>query len=71
MERADQIMERMGFRKDSSQAVQVAFIKSLIKKTYGVDVRTPLRLEPAETHAPAASRPAQPQQMSFDFEKVG
>lgn len=67
MERADQIMEKMGFRKDASEAVKIAFIKGLIKQTYGVDVRTPLHLTKPDKPAALASA----EQMSFDFEKVG
>lgn len=74
MERADQIMRTMGFRKDSSEAVKIAFVKNLIKQTYGVDVRTPLQMAQTEKRTDmsrAQSDVSRAQQMSFDFEKVG
>ena len=41
MEKVGDLMEKLGFRKEGSDEVKVAFIKNLIKQAYGIDVELP------------------------------
>ena len=70
MESAQEIMAKMGFRTEASEAVKIAFIKNMIKHTYGVEVRTPLQLK----STPQIHPPPLEIQLSFNFDsdlKVG
>ena len=58
MQSMKELMEELGFREGSSQTVQEAFIKNLIRSAYGVEVVTPSEKQ---------KRAAEPQQLSFDF----
>jgi 1,2-phenylacetyl-CoA epoxidase catalytic subunit len=49
MDRANTIMERLGFKKDANDEIKAAFVKNLIKQAYGVEVEVPPQYCPQAT----------------------
>ncbi len=68
MRKVGDLMKEIGFNKDSSEDVQKAFIKNLIKQAYGVEVKEPRAIASVASQA-GPSKPA-PQQLSFDLGAV-
>ena len=69
MKKIGTLMKEMGFREDAPRATKEAFIKHLIKASFGVDVETP-----SEKAAKKKSqqKPAQEQLSLFpDIKDVG
>lgn len=67
-----QIMADLGFNAESSPSAKTAFLRHLMKCSYGVDVRPPLKLEKSTSctasSSAAPNSDAQPtKQLSFNF----
>lgn len=67
LESAAQIMERLGFNNNADVSAKTAFLRHLIKDTYGVEVRTPLRIE-TSVSAHNSTEHVAAKQLSFDFD---
>ena len=64
MKHITEVLEEMGFSKDSSPSTQAAFVKYLIKKGFGVDVEIPQKFLDI-AHQNENSESAKETQLSF------
>lgn len=65
MKKMNELMKELGFNSNGSDSVKEAFIKNLIKASYGVDVVTPT--EKKIIQANPGKIVQFPNQLSFDF----
>lgn len=65
MKKINELMKDLGFNPNGSDAVKEAFIKNLIKASYGLNVTTPTEKKLIEKFPEKVIQ--FPQQLSFDF----
>lgn len=65
MKKINELMKDLGFNPKGSDSVKEAFIKNLIKASYGVDVVTPTEKKIIQANPDKIVQ--FPNQMSFDF----
>ncbi|KYG60805.1 hypothetical protein [Bdellovibrio bacteriovorus] len=67
MKKIDVLMQELGFNKDAPDSVKEAFIKHLMKASYGVNVTTPSEKKEIAANPQKIATLKSPQQLSFDF----
>ncbi|AGH95371.1 hypothetical protein [Pseudobdellovibrio exovorus] len=71
LESAAQIMENLGFNTEASPSAKTAFLRHLMKCSYGIEVRPPLKLEKSTPPSASSSKVSAcmhtMKQLSFDF----
>lgn len=75
MKKIADIMKEIGFNKHGSDAVKEAFVKNLIKQSYGINVQTPSEKKIIADHPGkivamiASEKYSLPTQLAFVFEE--